>query len=455
MSPFDRYRQVLSHIQPVSVTGQVVSVRGLTVAVGDFPAPVGAGCRIIRGHSGLDARVIGFSGELTLVMPLGSTVGICRGDRVEGADGQPTIRVGNEMLGRVVDGMARPIDSLGDLAPGTHMPLWPEPIPPMLRRRISKPLTTGVRAVDSMLTVGRGQRMGIFSPSGAGKSVLMGMISRYCDADVVVIALIGERGREVRDFVEKELGADGLTRAVVVASTSDQPPLVRVQACAVATCIAEYFRDEGRNVVLVMDSLTRLATAQRQIGLVAGEPPTAGGYTPSVFALLPELLERAGRTDAGSITGFYSVLTEGPDTAGPISDAVKAVADGHIVLSAEMANRGQFPAIDFIESISRVMGEVTCPEHMEAAGRIRRLTALYREIEDMVNIGAYRKGNSRQFDSAVEAMPLVRRFTAQGAFDRLETQLPQTVEALRGLCDRVDCDTGETDAYVSDMTLHG
>ena len=455
MSPFDRYRQMLSQVQPVSVTGQVVSVRGLTVAVGDFPAPVGAGCRIIRGHNGLDARVIGFSGELTLVMPLGSTVGICRGDRVECTDGQPTVPVGDEMLGRVVDGMARPIDALGDLTPEMHMPLWPEPISPMLRLRISEPLVTGVRAIDSMLTAGRGQRMGIFSPSGAGKSVLMGMISRYCSADVVVIALIGERGREVRDFVEKELGAEGLKRAVVVASTSDQPPLVRVQAGATATCIAEYFRDAGKNVVLVMDSLTRLATAQRQIGLVAGEPPTAGGYTPSVFGLLPELLERVGRTDAGSITGFYSVLTEGSDTAGPISDAVRSLADGHIVLSVEMANRGEFPAIDFLESISRVMGEVTCREHTEAAGKIRRLSALYREIEDMVNIGAYRKGNSRQFDSAVEAMPLVREFITQHAFDSPETQLPRTVEALLELCCRIDGDAEPDGAYIPEMTLHG
>jgi len=446
---------MLSQVQPVSVTGQVVSVRGLTVAVGDFPAPVGAGCRIIRGRSGLDARVIGFSGELTLVMPLGSTVGICRGDRVEGANGQPTVPVGEQMLGRVVDGMARPIDGLNDLAPEMHMPLWPEPISPMLRRRISEPLVTGVRAVDSLLTVGRGQRMGIFSPSGAGKSVLMGMISRYCDADAVVIALIGERGREVRDFVEKELGSEGLKRAVVVASTSDQPPLVRVQAGAVATCIAEYFRDSGRNVVLVMDSLTRLATAQRQIGLVAGEPPTAGGYTPSVFGLLPELLERVGRTDAGSITGFYSVLTEGPDTAGPVSDAVRSVADGHIVLSVDMANRGEFPAIDFLESISRVMGEVTSGEHLEAAGRIRRVAALYREIEDMVNIGAYRKGASRRFDMAVEAMPLVREFAAQNAFDAPETKLSRTVESLMRLCSQIDCDFEPTRTHSPEMSMHG
>jgi len=446
MSPFDRYRQMLSQVQPVSVTGQVVSVRGLTVAVGDFPAPVGAGCRIMRGPSGLDARVIGFSGELTLVMPLGSTMGICRGDRVEGAEGQPTVPVGDQMLGRVVDGMARPIDGLSDLEPEMHMPLWPEPISPMLRRRISQPLVTGVRAIDSMLTVGRGQRMGIFSPSGAGKSVLMGMISRYCDADAIVIALIGERGREVRDFVEKELGSEGLKRAVVVASTSDQPPLVRVQAGAVATCIAEYFRDSGKNVVLVMDSLTRLATAQRQIGLVAGEPPTAGGYTPSVFGLIPELLERVGRTDAGSITGFYSVLSDGPETAGPISDAVRSVADGHVVLSVEKANRGEFPAIDFLESISRVMGEVTGERHIEAAASIRRVAALYREIEDMVNIGAYRKGNSQQFDMAVEAMPLVREFVAQSAFDRPELQLSETIEALIGLCRTIGCycDPAET-----------
>ena len=455
MSPFDRYRQVLSQVQPVSVTGQVVSVRGLTVAVGDFPAPVGAGCRIMRGNSGLDARVIGFSGELTLVMPLGSTVGICRGDRVEGADGQPTVPVGDAMLGRVVDGMARPIDGLDDLTPQMHMPLWPDPISPMMRRRISDPLVTGVRAIDALLTVGRGQRMGIFSPSGAGKSVLMGMISRYCQADVVVIALIGERGREVRDFVEKELGDEGLKRAVVVASTSDQPPLVRVQAGAVATCIAEYFRDTGRNVVLVMDSLTRLATAQRQIGLVAGEPPTAGGYTPSVFGLLPELLERVGRTDAGSITGFYSVLTDGPDTAGPVSDAVRSVADGHIVLSAEKANRGQFPAIDFLESISRVMGEVAEPRHARAAGKVRRIEALYREIEDMVNIGAYRKGASRQFDLAVDAMPLLRQFTAQTAFDAPAAELSQTVEALLDLCGRIDRDDEQSDEYIPEMVLNG
>jgi FliI/YscN family ATPase len=363
--------------------------------------------------------------------------------------------VGDQMLGRVVDGMARPIDGLSDLASEMQMPLWPEPISPMMRRRISEPLVTGVRGIDSLLTVGRGQRMGIFSPSGAGKSVLMGMISRYCDADVVVIALIGERGREVRDFVEKELGAEGLKRAVVVASTSDQPPLVRVQAGAVATCIAEYFRDTGKNVVLVMDSLTRLATAQRQIGLVAGEPPTAGGYTPSVFGLLPELLERAGRTDAGSITGFYSVLTEGPDTAGPVSDAVRAVADGHIVLSVEMANRGEFPAIDFLESISRVMGEVTSGQHIEASGRIRRVAALYREIEDMVNIGAYRKGASRQFDLAVEAMPLVREFVAQRAFDRPEMQLSRTVEALLELCDMVGFEVDQPETNVPEMTVHG
>jgi len=446
---------MLSQVQPVSVTGQVVSVRGLTVAVGDFPAPVGAGCKIIRGHSGLDARVIGFSGELTLVMPLGSTVGICRGDRVECTDGQPTVPVGDKMLGRVVDGMARPIDGFSDLAPDMHMPLWPEPISPMMRRRISEPLVTGVRAIDSMLTVGRGQRMGIFSPSGAGKSVLMGMISRNCEADVVVIALIGERGREVRDFVEKELGSEGLKRAVVVASTSDQPPLVRVQAGAVATCIAEYFRDAGGNVVLVMDSLTRLATAQRQIGLVAGEPPTAGGYTPSVFGLLPELLERVGRTDSGSITGFYSVLTEGPDTAGPISDAVRSVADGHVVLSVEKANRGEFPAIDFLESISRVMGEVTCSEHMNASARIRRVAALYREIEDMVNIGAYRRGASRQFDMAVNAMPLLRQFTAQQAFDTPQPDLSRTVESLIDLCRQIAPNTEPTGARSGEMAMQG
>jgi len=449
VSPFERYRQVLSQVQPLGVTGQVVAVRGLTVAVGDFPAPVGAGCVITRGRRVLPARVIGFSGELTLVMPLGSTTGICRGDRVECTDAQPSIGACDEMLGRVIDGMGNPIDSKGPPAGAAHVPLWPEPIAPMQRRRISEPLSTGVRAVDAMLTVGKGQRMGIFSPSGAGKSVLMGMIGRYCDADVVVIALIGERGREVRDFIEKELTEDGLQRAVVVASTSDQPPLVRVQAGAVATSIAEYFRDRGKDVVLLMDSLTRLATAQRQIGLVAGEPPTAGGYTPSVFGLLPELLERAGRTDGGSITAFYSVLPDGPGTAGPISDAVRAVADGHIVLSAEMANRAEYPAVDLLDSISRVMGDVTDAEHLRAAAEIRRLVAMYREVEDMVNIGAYRKGSSPQFDLAIEAMPHIRRFMAQEAFSAGETNITRTAEALLDLCGRV----GSPEADLADVTI--
>jgi len=425
-------RQLVRHIQPVGVTGQVDAVCGLTVSVSDFPAPVGAGCGIVRGGRSVEARVIGFRGRHTLVMPLGATAGIAPGAQVVYRFSEPTIALGPGMLGRVVDGLGRPVDDGGPLSAHTSTIIWPEPIGPMTRRRITDPLATGVRAIDAMLTVGRGQRMGIFSGSGVGKSVLLGMIGRHTSADVTVIALIGERGREVRDFIERDLGADARQRSVVVVSTSDEPPLMRVQAAAVASAVAEFFRDQGLDVLLLMDSLTRLATAQRQIGLAAGEPPTTKGYTPSVFNLLPRLLERSGRTETGSITGFYSVLVEGDDASEPICDAVRSITDGHIWLSRQLANRGQYPAVDCLQSVSRMMTDVVDEQHHQAARRLRRLLGVYDDIEDMVNIGAYSAGANDEQDLAVAAAGKIRRFLSQRIDEAAD--LDKTREGLLGLC---------------------
>ncbi len=413
MNLLDAYKQDIEAIEPLGVAGRVSGVRGLTVSVSGFPAPVGATCRIGRGDSSVESQVIGFADERTLVMPLGPMTGIRRGDRVEMISAGQTVAVGQGMLGRVLDGFGRPIDGLGPVDVEASMPIWPRPTPPMQRRRIDQPLGTGVRAIDAMLTVGLGQRMGIFSGSGVGKSVLLGMIARGTGADVSVISLIGERGREVRDFIEKNLGPEGLKRAVVVVATSDESPLVRVQAGATATAVAEYFRDQGNDVLLVMDSLTRLATAQRQIGLAAGEPPATKGYTPSVFSLLPNLLERCGRTEKGSITGFYSVLVEADDLADPIADAARSVTDGHVLLSRHLASRGQYPAVDLLGSVSRVMIDVADPAHRAAAKDIQRLVALYAEIEEMVHIGAYRSEGGTEYDLAVRWLGEIRKFLAQ------------------------------------------
>jgi len=419
---------MLEHIRPVTVAGRVRAAAGLAVSVSDFSAPIGASCRICRGASQVEARVIGFAGEETLVMPMGSIAGVCRGDRVICSADEQAVGVSPAMLGRVLNGFGRPIDGGCEIRIEQRMPIWPEPQGPMGRRRITEPLGTGVRVIDAMLTAGRGQRMSILSGSGVGKSVLLGMIARYTSADVTVIALIGERGREVRDFIEKDLGPEGLRKAVIVASTSDEPPLLRVQAAAVATAIAEYFRDQGKDVLLLTDSLTRLATAQRQIGLAAGEPPATKGYPPSVFNLLPQLLERCGRAETGSITGFYTVLVEGDDLADPVADAVRAVTDGHICLSRALANRGHFPAVDVLQSVSRVMVDVAAGEHQAAARKLLAMLALHEEVEDMVNIGAYRAGTSVEHDVAIRLAPRAREMFAQ----RMDQHVA-AAEAVRGL----------------------
>jgi len=387
----------------VGLTGSVVETTGLTVAVAGLPAPVGAVVSVARQNGGaLEAEVIGFRGDKTLVMPLGPLDGVRRGSPVRLVHTARTISLGTALLGRVVDARGRAIDGRPQAAATHRVALHAEATLATERPRIDRPLGTGVKAIDAMLTCGRGQRLGIFAGSGVGKSVLMGMMARHTAADVAVIALIGERGREVNEFIERELGPQGAARSVIVVATSDEPALVRVQAALTATRIAEFFRDAGNDVLLVMDSVTRFALAQREIGLAAGEPPTTRGFPPSAFALLPKLVERAGRTRAGSITAFYSVLVEGDDENEPVADAMRGLLDGHVWLARRLAERGHWPAIDVLRSISRLANDVTGADQRAARQTLRELLAAYAENEDLISIGAYRKGANRTLDAAVE-----------------------------------------------------
>lgn len=384
------------------ITGSVVQTIGLTAAVADFPAPVGALVSIeLPSQGNIEAQVVGFRDKQTLVMPLSNLEGIRRGSPVKLVRTTRSLRVGDGLLGRVIDARGRCLDGRPQPLLRQRMPLEAQPINPTHRPRIDTPLSTGVRAIDSMLTCGRGQRLGIFAGSGVGKSVLLGMMGRYTDADVTVIALIGERGREVNEFIQRELGAEGLARSVVVVATSNEPALLRVQAAYAATTIAEYFQSTGKDVLLVMDSVTRFALAQREIGLSAGEPPTTRGYPPSTFASMPMLVERAGRSATGSITAFYSVLVEGDDENEPVADTMRGLLDGHVWLSRKLAERAHFPAIDILSSISRLMKEISTPEEIQAAQTVRKLLAVLQENEDLLSIGAYRQGTNRQLDVAV------------------------------------------------------
>lgn len=384
------------------LTGSVVQTIGLTAAVADFPAPIGSLVSIERpSSSSVEAQVVGFRDQKTLVMPLSSLEGVRHGSPVKLVRTTRTLRVGEGLLGRVVDARGRCIDGRPQPMLRERLPLEREAINPTHRPRIDTPLATGVRVIDGLLSCGRGQRLGVFAGSGVGKSVLMGMMGRYTDADVTVIALIGERGREVNEFIQRELGPEGLARSVVVVATSNEPALLRVQAAFAATTIAEYFQAAGKNVLLVMDSVTRFALAQREIGLSAGEPPTTRGFPPSTFAMMPKLVERAGLTSQGSITAFYSVLVEGDDENEPIADTMRGLLDGHVWLSRRLAERGHFPAIDVLRSISRLMNEISSPEQKQAAKTIRQLLSVLQENEDMLTIGAYRQGANRQLDVAV------------------------------------------------------
>ncbi len=404
----------LETVMPTGLIGSVARTVGMTVSAAGFPAPVGAVAEIQR-ETGepLFAEVIGFRDDLTLLYPYSDMAGVRRGNRVRLSRTAKWLRVGPEMLGRVfnsqgeaVDGKPQPV--LADRTAFDRLP--PHPCD---RPRILESLSTGVRAIDGLLTCGKGQRMGIFAGSGVGKSVTLGMMTRYTSADVNVIALIGERGREVNEFIERDLGEEGLKRSVVVVATSNEPALMRTKAALTATAIAEYFRDQGKDVMLLMDSLTRFALAQREIGLAAGEPPATRGYPPSVFALLPKLVERAGRSPKGSITAFYSVLVEADDPNEPICDTVRGLIDGHTWLSRRIASKGHYPAIDVLESLSRLMSEVADPEHKQAAQKVRELLAAYREHEDLISIGAYRRGANKIVDAAIDMQDVLNAFLRQ------------------------------------------
>lgn len=406
--------------QPLLVKGSVGAVKGMTVLVEDLPVPVGA---MVSIHSSAGLRtdpvpgeVVGFTKDHAVIMLLGQTGGIRAGDRVHAEQSSPTVGVSRFMLGRVIDGLGRPIDG-GPLIRDAHpVLLSPDPVSPMRRQRINRALATGVRAMDVMTTLGRGQRLGIFAGPGVGKSTLLGTIARRTAADVNVIALVGERGREVKDFIEHSLGPEGLARSVVVAATGDESPLLRLRAAKLACATAEFFRDLGKDVLLMMDSITRFAHAQRQIGLSIGEPPATKGYTPSVFAALAGLLERAGTLQGGgSITGLYTILVEGDDMTEPVSDAARGILDGHVILSRKLAQRAHYPAIDVLDSVSRVADDVTEPAHQQARRQILRLLAVYCEVEDLVQIGAYARGSNPEADVAIELYPAITELLRQSA----------------------------------------
>ncbi len=413
---FDHFHHTLSGLHPINACGHVTKVVGLVVEADGPVAQLGSLCDIfgVEGEKPVTAEVLGFRDRTVLMMPLEEIRSIGPGSRVVARQERASVAVGRQLLGRIIDGLGNPIDGRGPLYNDMQYPIYAQPINPLLRQRIRQPLDIGVRAINGLLTVGCGQRMGIFAGSGVGKSVLMGMIARKSQADVNVIALIGERGRELNEFIEKDLGEEGLKKTVVVVATSDHLPLVRVRGAFVATALAEYFRDEGLHVNLMMDSLTRFAMAQREIGLALGEPPTTKGYTPSVFTLLPKLLERAGTSDhKGTITGLYTVLVEGDDLNEPIADAARSILDGHVVLTRELADRNHYPAIDVLKSISRVMEDIASLQHKHNSGSLKELLATYRKAEDLINIGAYVQGSNPAIDRSIEKIERITSYLRQ------------------------------------------
>ena len=413
-----RYRDLARSLTPMRMRGRVSQVIGLSVECEGIAGRLGELCAIERaGDTPIDAEIVGFKGGRTLVMPLGDLRGVQAGARVSTHASLFMVPVGAGLLGRVLDGLGRPIDGGGPLAAALREPTSGASPHVLQRRTIEEPLTTGVRAIDGVLTCGKGQRIGIFAGSGVGKSTLLGMIARNASSDVNVIGLIGERGREVREFIERDLGPEGLARSVVVVSTSDEPALLRMKAAWVATTIAEEFRAQGLDVTLMMDSVTRFAMAQREVGLAVGEPPAVKGYTPSVFALLSRLLERTGTADRGAVTGFYTVLVESDDLTEPVTDAVRGTLDGHIVLSRALATQNHYPAIDVLQSVSRVMPSIATREHLTAAARLRELLATYERSRDLVAIGAYQPGSDPRLDEAIRHVPAIETFLRQGSYD--------------------------------------
>ncbi len=413
---FELYRERLQRCRPLVPGGRVTRVIGLVIESTGPDTSIGEMCEVLDRHGRRRgfAEVVGFREHNVLLMPLGRMEGIAPGSIVRSLRHPFSVGVGDNLLGRVLDGLGRPLDEQGPIRTSSIAAITADPPHPLKRQRITEPLAIGIRSIDGLLTCGMGQRFGIFAGSGVGKSVLMGMIARNTAAEINVIALIGERGREVRDFIERDLGEEGLKRSVVIVVTSDQPALIRIKGAMLATAVAEYFRDQGHNVMFMMDSVTRLAMAQREIGLAIGEPPTTRGYTPSVFAMLPKLLERAGRSARGSITALYTVLVEGDDMNEPVADSVRSILDGHNVLSRKLAAENHYPAVDVLESVSRVMYEVTPQEVKDAAKRVLADMAVLRENEDLINIGAYKAGTNPRIDRALQKRDAIRAYLVQG-----------------------------------------
>lgn len=416
----EKQARILSRMNAIKLNGRVSRVVGVLVESRGPAAHIGEICEIHTSRNGvvIPAEVVGFNEERVLLMPFGEINQLGKNAEVVATGRSLEVGVGDALLGRVLDGLGRPLDGKPPVEAESYLSVMREPPHPLKRKRISERLALGVRCLDGLVTCGSGQRIGIFAGSGVGKSTLLGMIARNTEADVNVIGLIGERGREVRDFLERDLGPEGLARSVVVVATSDQVPVQRLRGAQVATTIAEYFRDKGKRVLLMLDSVTRIAWAQREIGLAAGEPPTTRGYTPSVFAMLPKLLERAGMGSKGSITGLFTVLVEGDDMNEPVADTVRGILDGHIVLSRNLAHRNHYPAVDVLASVSRVMPEITTPDHRKAASKMRKLLAAHKENEDLINIGAYVKGSSPLIDEAITRMPAIEDFLQQDVNDR-------------------------------------
>ncbi len=431
------YWNSLASTETLVKIGTVKRAVGLTIESQGPPVSIGTVCEIPTedGPQSVPVEVVGFRDQRILSMPLHTITGVKLGDRIIARKPTPSIRVSPQMLGRVIDGLGDPLDSGGPILYTDEVSLYPAPTNPLERESIAEPISTGIRAIDGLLTTGKGQRMGIFGGSGVGKSTLLGMLARFASADVNVIGLVGERGREVPGFITKELGTEGLAKSVVVVSTSDCTPLMRIRAALAAGAIAEFFKNQGKNVLLFMDSITRLAMAQREVGLASGEPPTSKGYTPSVFALMPRLIERAGNfRGRGSITAFYTVLVEGDDFNEPISDAVRALVDGHIILSRQLAWKNHYPCIDVMASISRLMPQLTPREHWQSAGRMRELLSVYKQAEDLINIGAYVSGSNPRIDEAIRKMELINGYLRQDSEQK--TVLAESAGQLLQLINR-------------------
>lgn len=428
-----KYVDSLSKFDTLERAGRVTKIVGLAVEATGPPAKIGDTCEVftLNNSKSMRAEIVGFREGQTLLMPYGSLEGIGLGSYVVYTGKTLRVPVGKELIGKVLDALGNPFDGGEHTKVEAWYPADNVPPNPLARERIKEVMPLGIKAIDSMLTVGRGQRLGIFAGSGVGKSTLLGMMARYAVADINVIVLVGERGREVRDFIEKDLGEEGLKKSVLVIATSDQPALLRLKCAMTGTAVAEYFRDQGYKVLMLMDSLTRFAMAQREIGMASGEPPVSRGFPPSVFAILPKLLERTGMSDKGSITGLYTVLVEGDDMNEPISDTVRGILDGHIILSRAIATRNHYPPIDILGSVSRVMPEIVTKEHFDDFGKIKNLMAVYKEAEDLINIGAYKQGANPEIDKSVELHNPITDFLKQGMLDQFTYD--ETLEMMRSI----------------------